>query len=92
MACRQSGAYRPFAATVADRKAKNDERPSLEELYPGGVNEYVTKVRLAAQALVADRLLLPEDAAVIVNAAAENPAFAPTRPRARGAVPPPASR
>jgi hypothetical protein len=92
MACRQAGTYRPYAATAADRKAKNDERPSLEELYPGGVNEYVTKVRLSAQALVNDRLLLPEDAAVIVNAAAENPAFAPTRPRARGATPPPTSR
>jgi hypothetical protein len=92
MACRQAGAYRPFAATAADRQAKSDTRPSLEELYPGGINEYVAKVRLAAQALVNDRLLLPEDAAVIVNAAAENPAFAPTRPRARGSTPPPTSR
>jgi hypothetical protein len=46
----------------------------------------LTKIRLATRALVSDRLLLEEDAAVIVNAAAENPAFAPTRPRARGAT------
>ncbi len=78
MACRQAGTYRPFAAAT------------LAERYPGGVNEYVTKVRLAASALVKDRLLLPEDAIVIVHAAAENAAFAPTRPRARGATPPPA--
>lgn len=89
MACRQAGTYRPFALTAEERKAKNDERLSLEERYPGGVNEYVTKVRLAAQGLVTDRLLLPEDAAIIVNAAAENPAFAPTKPRARGATPQP---
>ena len=75
-ACRQAGTYRPFAAGA------------LAERYPGGINEYVTKVRLAANALVAERLLLPEDAHVIVHAAAENPAFQPTRPRARGATPP----
>jgi len=86
MACRQAGTYRPFEKTAAERKAKNDERLSLEERYPGGINEYLTKVRAATRALVADRLLLDEDAIVIVHAAAENPAFAPTRPRARGAT------
>jgi hypothetical protein len=86
MACRQAGTYRPFAKTAAERQAVNDERLSLAERYPGGINEYVTRVRHSAQALVADRLLLPEDAIVIVHAAAENPAFAPTPPRARGAT------
>ena len=85
MACRQAGTYRPYAKTAAEAKEKNDTRPSLEELYPGGINEYTTRIRAAVRALVADRLLLAEDGAVIVNAAAENPAFAPTRPRARGA-------
>ena len=83
MACRQAGTYRPLAKAAAERT--NDSRPSLDELYPGGINEYVTKVRVAARALVAERLLLPEDAAIIVHAAAENPSFAPSRPRARGA-------
>jgi hypothetical protein len=73
MACRQAGTYRPFA------------KAALEMRYPGGLNEYVTKVRLAVNSLIADRLLLAEDGAVIINAAAENPAFAPSRPRARGA-------
>ncbi len=86
MICKQGGTYRPFAATAAERKAKNDERLSLEERYPGGINEYVTKVRLATMGLVKDRLLLPEDATVIVHAAAENASFAPTPPRARGAT------
>ena len=85
-ACRQAGTYRPFAKTAAERKAVNDERLSLEERYPGGLNEYVTKVKVAARGLVADRLLLEEDAIIVVHAAAENPAFAPTRPRARGAT------
>ena len=54
--------------------------------YPGGINEYLTKIRLATRALVAERLLLAEDAVVIENAAAENTAFTPTTPRARGAT------
>jgi hypothetical protein len=86
-ACRQAGTYRPFAKTAAERAA-NDTRVALDERYPGGVNEYVGKVRQASRTLVAERLLLEEDAAVIVNAAAENAAFAPTRPRSRGATPP----
>jgi hypothetical protein len=85
-ACRQAGAYRPFAKTTAERKERNDERLSLEERYPGGINEYVSKVRQSARALVADRLLLEEDAIIIVHAAAENSNFAPSKPRARGAT------
>jgi hypothetical protein len=77
---------------ATQRNAKNDARLSLEERYPGGINDYVTRVRVAASGLVADRLLLADDAAVIVNAAAENPAFAPTKPRARGATSAPAPR
>ena len=86
LACRQAGTFRPFAATRAD-KAPGDERPSLEELYPGGINEYISKVRLASGALVAQRLLMPEDALIILHAAAQSPAFAPTPPRARGSTP-----
>ncbi|APV49475.1 hypothetical protein BWI17_07140 [Betaproteobacteria bacterium GR16-43] len=74
MACRQAGTYRPFVKEV------------LEARYPGGINEYMGKMRLAVQQLVAERVLLEEDAVVIVNAAAENPSFVPTRPRARGAT------
>ncbi|QJR12900.1 hypothetical protein DSM104443_03994 [Usitatibacter rugosus] len=73
MACRQAGTYRPFTKEV------------LEARYPGGVNEYMTKIRLAVRDLESQKLLLEDDGAVIVNAAAENPAFAPSRPRARGA-------
>jgi hypothetical protein len=85
MACRQSGTYRPFAKTIADRKP-DDTRVALDVRYPGGVNEYLTKIRVVTRALVAERLLLAEDAVVIENAAAENTAFTPTTPRARGAT------
>jgi hypothetical protein len=85
MACRQSGTYRPFAKTTADRKP-DDTRVALAVRYPGGINEYLTKIRVATRALVAERLLLAEDAVVIENAAAENTAFTPTTPRARGAT------
>lgn len=85
MACRQSGTYRPFAKTTAGRNP-DDSRQALEARYPGGINEYLSKIRLATRALVADRLLLAEDAAVIENAAAENPSFMPTKPRVRGAT------
>ena len=85
MVCRQSGTYRPFAQTTADRKP-DDTRVTLDMRYPGGINEYLTKIRVATRALVAERLLLAEDAVVIENAAAENIAFTPTTPRARGAT------
>ena len=85
MACRQSGTYRPFAKTTAERKP-DDARIALDVRYPGGINEYLTKIRVVTHALVAERLLLAEDAAVIENAAAENSAFTPTKPRARGAT------
>ena len=84
-ACRQGGTYRPFAKTSADRKPE-DARAALDMRYPGGINEYLTKIRLATRALVTERLLLAEDAVVIENAAAENTAFTPTTPRARGAT------
>ena len=48
-------------------KAAGDPRPSLEERY-GSRAAYVAKVRATAQALVAERLLLPADAAFVAAA------------------------
>jgi hypothetical protein len=59
--CDRDGSYFPFAATRAEREANNDPRPSLEERY-GSHAGYVRKVEEAAQKLVAERLLLQEDA------------------------------
>ncbi|MFT4025979.1 MAG: alpha/beta hydrolase domain-containing protein, partial [Novosphingobium sp.] len=69
--CLLSGTFLPFAA---DRAARgSDPRLSLAERYPAGRE---TELRKAADALVAARLLLPEDA----EAAVRNPeGYAPRR-------------
>jgi len=54
------GAWVPFAVTRAQRLAANDPRPSLEERYPSK-QVYLEKVQAAAEHLIAQRLLLPED-------------------------------
>lgn len=59
--CDRDGTYSPFAATRAEREAKNDPRPSLEERY-GSHAIYVRRVEEAANKLVTARLLLREDA------------------------------
>lgn len=63
--CNNIGGYIPFAATKAERLAKGDPRPSLEERYPSHA-AYVAKVKAQADALVAQRYMLAEDAARIV--------------------------
>jgi hypothetical protein len=55
------GAVVPFAATRAEREAAGDPRPSIAERYADNA-AYVAAVRAAAARMVAERLLLPEDA------------------------------
>jgi Alpha/beta hydrolase domain len=64
--CGNWGAHFPFAKTAAERG--NDARPSLQERY-GSQAGYVAKVEEAAQKLVTEGFLLPEDAARIVEEA-----------------------
>ena len=64
--CPLSGSYIPFARTRAERLAVGDPRLSLEERY-GTHDGYVAAVRKAAEQLVNQRLLLPEDAARLVR-------------------------
>jgi hypothetical protein len=66
--CDLNGAYVPFFRTLALRQAAGDPRPSLEERYPTHA-DYVAKVTAAANGLVARRLLLPEDAAFLIDQA-----------------------
>jgi hypothetical protein len=54
------GAYFPFAKTRAERQARNDPRPSIEERYQGR-DDYVGKVRTAALDLVKSGFMLQED-------------------------------
>ncbi|WP_119154120.1 alpha/beta hydrolase domain-containing protein [Caldimonas tepidiphila] len=67
-----AGSYIPFHRTEAERNAAGDGRPSLESLY-GSQAGYLTRVREAADALVAERFLLPRDRDRIVQQAAANP-------------------
>jgi hypothetical protein len=66
--CDRDGTYAPLARTEAERQAVHDPRPSLGERY-GTHETYVAKLRAAADALVAARLLLAEDADRYVAAA-----------------------
>ena len=66
--CDLSGSFFAFAKTTADRAARADPRPSLQERY-GDHQGYVDAVTAAADELVANRLLLPADADAIIAAA-----------------------
>ena len=66
----RDGSLIAFARTRAEREAADDPRPSLAERY-GTRAAYVARVEAAAAALVAERLLLPADAAAFVKAAAD---------------------
>ncbi|MGH8634688.1 MAG: alpha/beta hydrolase domain-containing protein, partial [Burkholderiales bacterium] len=63
--CDRDGTYAPFAATRAEREAKNDPRASLEERY-GDHAGYVRRVEEAVKKLVAERLLLAEDGELFI--------------------------
>jgi hypothetical protein len=61
--CDLTGSFIPFAKTAAERSG--DPRPSLQERY-GDKNTYVSRVKSAADKLVGERFLLPEDAARLI--------------------------
>ncbi len=58
--CNASGQKIPFPATTAERVAKRDPRPSVQERYRSHAG-YVDRVTVAATNLANDRLLLRED-------------------------------
>jgi len=70
--CDREGSYVPLAASRAEREAAGDPRLSLEERYVSRA-AYVQQVEAAAQALVAARLLLPEEAVRYINEAGGKP-------------------
>ncbi len=74
--CMLVGSFLPFATTKAERERAGDARLSIEERYHGR-DDYVSRVRVAAQDLVTRGFLLPEDAAVIIQEAASSKLFAP---------------
>ena len=76
-ACMLVGSFSPFATTKAQRESTGDARPSIEERYRNR-DDYVNRVRVAAQDLVARGFLLSDDAAVIIQSAASSNLFGPT--------------
>ena len=72
--CSLVGSYGAFAATRAQREAAGDARLSIAERYRNR-DDYVNRIRIAALDLMEGGFLLPEDAAVIVQAAAASAAF-----------------
>ena len=72
--CDRDGSFIAFSKTKAEREAAGDPRLSLEERY-GSRADYVAKVKATADALVAERLLLPADAAAYVQAAQTSDRF-----------------
>jgi hypothetical protein len=65
------GSMIPFAATEADMQRAGDPRPSLETRYASR-EAWAARLAAAANRLVADRLLLAEDADRLIAAARES--------------------
>ena len=65
-----SGSTLALPDTALERAATGDPRRSIEERY-GTVAGYVAAIRAAAERLVAERLMLPEDVERCVAAAAD---------------------
>ena len=72
--CTLSGSYIPFAKTKSERDANQDTRLSIEERYQN-INAYVNKISSAAWHLVEERFMLPQDATILIHAAAQSEAF-----------------
>lgn len=70
--CDQQGGVLALPGTRTERLGAGDPRPSLEERYPVP-GAYTDAVKAAVGHLVADRLLLPEDAAAMISEAASSP-------------------
>lgn len=88
--CGFQGGYVPFAVTKAEREMTGDPRPSIEERY-GTLEGYVCTVRRAADAAVAERFLLRDDADRMIREAGESrvlpsAAVSTSENRARGSA------
>lgn len=66
-----AGSYIPFPATTAQREAARDPRRSIEERYRSR-QDFLTRIETAGRKLVAERYLLEDDLAPILERAAEH--------------------
>jgi hypothetical protein len=74
--CNYVGGMLPFARTKAEREARGDPRPSLEERY-GDHAGYVRAVRRAAARVLEAGFLLEADAAALVREAEASKVLTP---------------
>lgn len=72
----RDGSCLPFPADKASREGSGDLRPSITERYKSGA-DYLAKVQAVVDQLLADRLILPEDAALYIERARREPRVAP---------------
>ena len=72
----RDGSCLPLAVDKAAREASGDPRPSIAERYRSGA-DYVGKVQTVVTELMADRLLLAEDAERYLDRARREPRVAP---------------
>jgi Alpha/beta hydrolase domain len=63
-----AGSTLPFAATAEERRRTGDPRPAIAERYRDR-DDYLARVRRAAEELVARRYVLPEDVETLVELA-----------------------
>jgi hypothetical protein len=65
------GSYVPLARTRAERDARRDPRPSIEERYKGR-DDYLQRIRTAATTLVKERFILEQDVEDVVQRATKH--------------------
>jgi hypothetical protein len=65
------GSYRPFPRTAGDRERTNDPRRAIEERYPSR-QHYLGLVAQSSQAMVDQRLLMPEDVVHVLSGAQQH--------------------
>ena len=63
------GSYVPLARTRAERESRRDPRPSIEERYKDR-DDYLQKIRKAANTLVKERFILEQDLGDVLQRAA----------------------
>lgn len=74
-----AGSYLPFPRTRAEREARHDPRRSIAERYDSR-EDYLRKIRGAADALVKQGFLLAEDVSAVVERAARHWEYATAAP------------
>jgi hypothetical protein len=72
------GSYVPLARTRAERDARRDPRLSIEERYTGR-DDYLRRIRAAANALVKERFILAQDIEDVVQRATRHWDYAVSR-------------